>query len=138
MRLDAEATYKPSGDYFSQVNPSIAFDFGKERSIAFGHRYQYKAGKEFTLNSSWRLNPKWKLGVYERYQFVDTPDIRRGLAEQQYSISRDLHCWVMEVVLGHNRTEGANIWLVFRLKAFPEMEFNFNQSFSTSDSGSQQ
>ncbi|MDD5566162.1 MAG: LPS assembly protein LptD [Candidatus Omnitrophica bacterium] len=137
MRMDVDATYKPQGDYFSEVNPSLSMEFGRERSISFGHRYLRKGGKEMTLSGSWRLNPKWKLGIYERYQIADLPGITKGLAEQQYSVTRDLHCWEMEMSHSTKKNEGSTIWLIFRLKAFPEMEFNFNQSYHSPQSGSQ-
>ncbi|RJO63961.1 MAG: LPS-assembly protein LptD [Candidatus Omnitrophota bacterium] len=137
MRMDVDATYKPQGDYFSEVNPSLSMEFGKERSISFGHRYLRKGGKEMTFSSSWRLNPKWKLGMYERYQIADLLGSTKGLAEQQYSVTRDLHCWEMEVNHTTKKNEGSTIWLIFRLKAFPEMEFNVNQSYHSPQSGSQ-
>jgi hypothetical protein len=138
LRFDTEATYKTQGDYFSQVYPTVALTIGPERGVAFGHNYQFKEGKEMAFSGWWRANPKWKLSVYERYEFQDTASVRKGIADQQYTISRDLHCWSLDLTFGHNRTEGTTVWVIMRLKAFPAVEFNFNQSFSTSQSGSQQ
>lgn len=137
MRMDVDAIYSPQGDYFSEINPSLSMEFGKERSVSIGHRYLRKGGKEMTFSGSWRLNPKWKVGIYERYQVADVEGIAKGLAEQEYSITRDLHCWEMEVSHTSKKNEGSTIWFIFRLKAFPEMEFNFNQSYHSPQSGSQ-
>jgi len=137
MRIDADATYKPQGDYFSEVNYDINFIFAKERSIGIGQRYQRKGGKELTFNTDWRLNPKWKLAVYERYEFTGNEERRRGLKEQQYTVSRDLHCWTMDFAYNIKQDEGHTIWFIFRLKAFPEAQFDFNQSYHAPKSGTQ-
>ena len=137
MRFDTEATYQTNGNYFSQVYPTLSFTVGPGRSFAFGHNYEFKNGKQMSFSGSWRVNPKWKFGVYERYEFQDTADVRRGLADQQYTISRDLHCWVVDLTFGHTRSEGTIVYVLFHLKAFPAVEFNFNQTFSTPHSGAQ-
>lgn len=137
LRLDTDATYNHYDDYFSNVNTDIKFILGEERSIGFGQRYQRKAGKEFTFDNEWRLTPKWKFRVYERYQFSQSPGYIRGLREQEYSISRDLHCWIMEFNYNVTRGNGEALWLIFRLKAFPELEFNYNQDYHRPKPGSQ-
>ncbi len=137
MRFDLNAIYKPKGDYFSEVNPSLSFDFGKERRLVLSHRYQRNGGKELSFNSLWRINPKWKFGVYARYQIAQIAGTSHGLVAQQYTISRDLHCWDMDFTYSMEKNNGSSVWLIFRLKAFPELEFNFNQSVSSPSSGSQ-
>jgi len=137
VRLYADATYNHYQDYFSDANANLNFYLGKERSISFGERYQRKGGKQFTFYADWRLNPKWKFGVYERYQFARTSDYKRGFREQQYTIARDLHCWLMEFVYNITKENGHSIWVVFRLKAFPEMEFSFSQTYYKPTPGSE-
>ncbi|HTZ11213.1 MAG TPA: hypothetical protein VMD04_02390, partial [Candidatus Margulisiibacteriota bacterium] len=58
--------------------------------------------------------------------------------EQEYTISRDLHCWIMDITFNTKQNEGSTIFFAFRLKAFPEMQFGFNQSYSGPKSGAQQ
>jgi len=137
IRLDADATYSHYKDYFSDAHADINFSLGKERWIGFGERYQRKGSKEFTFDSEWRVNPKWKFGIYERYNFAKVPNYTSGLREQQYTISRDLHCWAFEVTYNVERGKGETIWCVFRLKAFPEIEFNFDQNYHQPKPGSQ-
>jgi len=144
VRIDADATYKHSGlrsdtnyNRFSNVNYDIYFDLGKERSMGVGQRYQRKGGNEITYSLNWRLNPKWRFALYERLNRGHDPTLTRGLREQEYTISRDLHCWVMDVSYNVKRGEGQTIWCVFRLKAFPELEFEFNQSYNRRKAGSQ-
>lgn len=144
MRIDADATYKHSGNRsdasyrrFSNANYDVNFDFGGGRSIGIGQRYQLKGGNEFTYSLDWRLNPLWKFSLYQRRNIGHDPSLKRGLREQQYGISRDLHCWIMDVTYRVKQGEGESIWLVFRLKAFPELEFGYDQTYHQPKPGSQ-
>ena len=144
LRVDADATYKRSGNRsdagynrFSNANYDIIFDLGKERSFGIGQRYQLKGGNEITYSLNWRLSPKWKFSAYQRYNRGHDPTLKRGLREQEYSVSRDLHCWTMDVTYNVTGGQGESIWFIFRLKAFPELEFDFNQSYHQPKTGSQ-
>ncbi|MCM8795948.1 MAG: hypothetical protein NC928_04640 [Candidatus Omnitrophica bacterium] len=144
LRLDADATFKHSGDRsqsdykkFTTANYDINFDLGKERTIGLGQRYQRNGGNEITLDIGWRLNPKWKLRFYERYNHGHSPSLKRGLREQEYSLLRDLHCWTLDFTYNIKKAEGHTIWIIFRLKAFPELEFEFNQGYHAPKSGVQ-
>jgi hypothetical protein len=137
VRIDADADYEPHRDYFTNANYNINFALAKERSIGFGQRYQRSGANEFTFNSDWRISPKWKFRVYERYQFKETANVRHGLVEQEYTFSRDLHCWLFDIAYTIEKEHGQSIWCIFRLKAFPEAEINFTTSFSSPQSGSQ-
>ncbi|MCM8781090.1 MAG: LPS export ABC transporter periplasmic protein LptC [Candidatus Omnitrophica bacterium] len=136
MRLDVDAIYDRQQNTFSQANADMNFNF-KRCSIGMGQRYQRKAGKELTFSFDGRINPKWKFGIYERYQFVDTLDYKRGLKNQQYTFSRDLHCWTIDFTYEIEKDKGHAVWVVFRLKAFPEIEFDFNQTYHAPKSGAQ-
>ncbi|MDD4979680.1 MAG: LPS export ABC transporter periplasmic protein LptC [Candidatus Omnitrophica bacterium] len=144
MHIDADATYTHSGarsdpkyNHFSNGNYDINFDFGNERSFGVGQRYEIKGGNEITYDLKWRLTPKWKFSAYQRYYRGHETNRARGLREQEYTISRDLHCWTWDVTYNVKRGYGESIWFVFRLKAFPELEFNFNQDYHAPKPGSQ-
>lgn len=146
LRIDGDATYKHSGlredpnyNRFINANLDFHFNFGDERSLGIGTRYQRKGGKETIFNLNWRVNPKWKFGIYERFQNVNSPelDIEKGLQEQQYTVTRDLHCWEVELTYDIEKDQGHSFWVVFRLKAFPEIEFNFDQSIRQPKAGTQ-
>jgi len=135
LRVDSDATYDHVGDNFKTINLDVYANLGEERSFGLGHRYERKGGKELTSELSWRLNPKWRYRVYERYQFAGVR--KEGLREQEYTITRDLHCWEVDLTYNVKRGEGETIWLVFRLKAFPKMEFSFDQGYHQPKAGSQ-
>ena len=138
IRLDADANYSHYNDYFTSANYDLGFSLGKGRSLGIGQRYQRKSTNEINASLNWCLSPKWKFYVYERIFAKGTEVYKKGLKEQEYTISRDLHCWEMGITYNVRRDEGESIWLVFRLKAFPEMEFEFNQSYHAPKAGAQQ
>lgn len=152
LRIEGDATYKHSGmegdpdfenyNHFSQVNYDINFDFAKERSLGLGQRYERKGGNQITASFNWRLNPKWRFSIYQRYNLKSYTDdsnafIEKGTLEQEFTVSRDLHCWEVDLTLNHKRNHGSGIFVVFRLKAFPEAEFSFDQSYNKPKTGAQ-
>ncbi|HTY45808.1 MAG TPA: LPS assembly protein LptD [Patescibacteria group bacterium] len=135
MRLDTDADYNRAIAAFTQVNTDLNFNLGQDRHFGIGQRYLRKGGKEVAFGGDWRLTPKWKLGMYERYQFVQTATVSSGLQEQQYKISRDLHCWTMDLAYDVSKANGQTIWMIFKLKAFPSTELGFDQSYHQPKSG---
>ena len=87
---------------------------------------------EITAEWSYKINPKWKFRVYDLFNIW-----RNGLKEQEYSITRDLHCWEMDINFTEKRGQGNEIWLVFRLKAFPDILLDLGTSFNRRKAGSQ-
>jgi hypothetical protein len=145
LRIYGDATYKHSGNRsnegyncFTQANYDIDFNFGPERSFGIGQRYNRKGSNAIIYDFQWRLNPKWKFNFYHRInRGNELVDIRQGLVEQEYTVTRDLHCWVTALTCNLTRGKGTSVWLVFRLKAFPELEFELNQSYHAPKPGSQ-
>ena len=147
MRFEGDATYEHSNhdlvDYnrFSLASYDLAFDFGKDRSLSIGQRYERmsegKGKDEVTLGLKWRLSPKWKFGIYERYNFRKSSALEGGFQEQEYTLTRDLHCWELDITLNKKEISGTTIFFLFRLKAFPENEFGFDQSVTEKKSGTQ-
>lgn len=124
LRFESDAVYDLRDKVFKTVNLDLSI-FSKDRwDFGLGHRYQRSGESELTSEFSWRINPKWKVCVYERFQF-DTSSLK----EQQYSIYRDLHCWEMEISCNLRREYGESVWIIFRLKAFPEVGFEFNKHY---------
>lgn len=137
VRFDVDTGYNHYEDYFTAINYDVNFSFGSERTIGFGQRNQRKGTNEITTDFKWRLNPKWKFGVYERYNQRNVSQAKLGLREQEYFIARDLHCWTVEFTYNVKKEEGETVWLIFRIKAFPEMEFEYNKSYHNPKPGTQ-
>lgn len=143
LRIEGDAAYNHSGasssdSYrkFSNANYDVYFDFGEDRHFGFGQRYQRKGGNEITYSFKWRLNPKWKFSFYQRRMRGHAPTLNRGLKEQEYSITRDLHCWEVDMTYNGTKGKGSSLWFIFRIKAFPEMEFGYQQDYHVPKSGS--
>jgi hypothetical protein len=141
MRFEGDATYEHSDhdninyNRFSLASYDFSFDLGKGRSFSIGQRYERKGKNEVTANFYWRLNPKWSFSIYQRYNFKQTAALPSGSQEQQYTLTRDLHCWDLDISLNRKEDTGTTVFFTFRLKAFPENEFGFDQSMGKKKSG---
>lgn len=130
VRFIANASYDRRREHFSSVTYDVNFDLWKESTFGFSERYQRKGPREFIYNLKCRLSPKWKFSVYHRVVTGHKDrSFKRGLREQEYVLSRDLHCWTSEITYNVTREQGETIWLIFRLKAFPELNFEYNQQY---------
>jgi len=143
LRLESEVTFEhsdhTSANYnkFSLANYDLSFDLGPGRSFSIGQRYERKGKNEVTAGFNWRFSPKWKFTVYQRYNFKLGSGLKRGSQEQQYTLTRDLHCWEVDIAYNIKKNEGSTIYFTFRLKAFPENEFGFDQTTHRVKSGAQ-
>jgi lipopolysaccharide assembly outer membrane protein LptD (OstA) len=141
LRFESDATFEHSAhtninyNKFSLVNYDLSFDLGQESSFTIGQRYERKGKNEVTLGFNWRLSPKWKFGIYERYNFKKSSSLDFGFQEQEYTLTRDLHCWELDITLNKKEISGTTIFFLFRLKAFPENEFGFDQAMTRKKSG---
>ncbi len=61
----------------------------------------------------------------------------KALKEQQYSFIRDLHAWEMEFNFNQARGNGTQMVVLFRLKAFPGIGFDFGTSLNQRKGGAQ-
>lgn len=132
-------TFTSDSDYdvHEEKLSSANFEFyvnDKDRwSLSFGKRYTIDVDDQITTEFNYKINPKWKFKAYGRF------DINHGLLkEQEFVVTRDLHCWDMDVAFNETRGSGSEIWIVFRLKAFPDLVLDmFNTSFHRRKAGSQ-
>jgi len=143
VRFESDATFEHSEhtninyNKFSLANYSLSFDLGKDRSFGIGQRYARKGSNEVTADFRWRLSPKWKFAIYQRFNLKKSSILERGSQEQEYTLTRDLHCWELDISLNRKENTGTTVFFTFRLKAFPENEFGFDQQMSESKSGAQ-
>ena len=143
LRFESDATFAhadhTSVNYnkFSLANYGLSFDAAKNYSFSIGQRYERKGKNEITGGFNWRLSPKWKFGIYQRYNLKRTDAFETGSQEQEYTFTRDLHCWELDFTVNKKKISGTSIFFTFRLKAFPENGFGFNQSVTQKKSGTQ-
>jgi hypothetical protein len=105
---------------------------GDKWTAGIGKRWNREVDDQLTTNFTYKINPKWKLRSYTRY------DLQNGiLKEQEFGATRDLHEWTMDININEKFNQGNEIWLVFTLKAFPDMAIDFGTSFNKRKAGSQ-
>jgi hypothetical protein len=142
MSLNSEVKYDLIQNDFREINADltfhsretipIAYEDGLEDesrySVSLGHRYYKGHDSQGTLNFTYNLTPKLQFRNYIRYEYTDG-----DLERQQYALRLDLHCWWMDIGLDFDRQdEGGKdmtFWLTFRLKAFPDINTGFEQTF---------
>lgn len=123
-------TYNPYTDDFEIFNTEVEAEKSKWRVKLGSRYYQQTQFHEGTIKATYTLSPKWTLGFYERYDLDGN-----NLVEQEYALTRDLHCWTAEIIW--NIQEGETIWLVFKPKAFPDFPLEFVTSYHVPKIGSQ-
>ncbi|MDD4202306.1 MAG: LptA/OstA family protein [Candidatus Omnitrophica bacterium] len=118
------------------VNDLIC-NFGKNWNVGIGYIYENNGGdpaSQFTLQSTYKLNNVWSFRVYERFDVYEN-----RWQEQEYTVFKDLHCWLGEFCLNiQEKDEGTTeyaFWAVFRLKAFPELPFGFSRTYKRPSPG---
>ncbi|MDD3374980.1 MAG: LPS assembly protein LptD [Candidatus Omnitrophica bacterium] len=118
-------TFYSDSDYDVQEEQIVSSNFeiyvnsGDKWSFGLGKRYHVDVDDQITAQLQYVINPKWRFRVYERF------DVGSGTQkEQEYTVTRDLHCWEMDISFNETRDQGSEIWMVFRLKAFPDMSID--------------
>ncbi len=122
--LDSDAEYDLVNKFFRTINSDFWTKLGWWNTT-FGYRYKKGESSQMTTGFTCPLNPFWKLGIYERFEF------RTGsLMEQQYTLDRDLHCWTMQFIISQRKAEGVSFFVAFKLKAFPEIGIHAEKTFT--------
>ncbi len=140
LTLEFDTAYDHLQDRFKTFNFDIYADRGDKWKCGLGYRYAHESYSEAIFEISFRPTPLWKVGIYQNFMFKGYPYSKKkiyDLREQEYRIIRDLHCWTSEILYTVSRGEGESIYLVFRLKAFPELPLEFGKSYHRPKFGSQ-
>ena len=127
-----DSTYDTQEEYLTTANFDMYINGGGKWTANIGKRWNRAVDDQLTTELTYKFNPKWGLRTYTRF------DLRNGiLKEQEYALTRDLHCWTMDINFNEKRKFGNEIWVVFTLKAFPDMVIDFGTSFNKRKAGSQ-
>ena len=109
----------------------------KKWSWGAGYRWQDQVYSQLEGQVMFNLTEKWKITAYERIDFkrfgsgadAGTEFINK-VAEQEYRVSRDLHCWIGDIICNISQDHGITFMFALRLKAFPEMPFEFQKNYN--------
>ena len=120
----SDAEYDTADKFFRTLDANFWVNIGKTQAV-LGYDQAKGANGQMTASFTTPLNPFWKLNIYERF------DVVTGiLAEQQYILDRDLHCWTMEFIIDQTQGNGVSFLVAFKLKAFPSMSINARETFA--------
>ncbi|MBU1783852.1 MAG: LPS assembly protein LptD [Candidatus Omnitrophica bacterium] len=135
--IDGKLDIVPSNAAIKTGSLEFVLEPGKDFRLNFGYRYEKKivdSQNELTFDLTYRLNPKWRFGWYERFDLK-----RREIEEQQFSVTRDLHCWEVEVaydISGSNfLKDDYTLWIAFKIKAFPDLQLGLSRNFTRRPAG---
>jgi len=127
LKFYSDAKYDLNEHYFKNANFDIKFNFGENDRYSLGAGYRYSRDSDSQLlNFSFenRINSKWKFRCFQRYNLATNI-----MEEQEYAIVRDLHCWEFELSVNNRDQKGIMFWWIFRLKAFPSVGFEVENSY---------
>ncbi|MFH1798327.1 MAG: LPS assembly protein LptD [Candidatus Omnitrophota bacterium] len=126
MTVDPKSYAISTGSLNLTMNPSDTF------KMNMGYTYEKNnpdPRNQFIFDVYYKLNPKWQIGLYERFDVQ-----KRIIDSQQLSITRDLHCWEVELVYD---VEGSrvlrdqfNLWIAFKIKAFPDLPIGLSRTYN--------
>lgn len=135
--IDSELEVSPKNQAVKTGSVELALKPGDTFRLDLGYRYEKlmpEARNQLTFDLSYIFSPKWRVGLYERFDIQG-----KVIEEQQISITRDLHCWEMELVFNVRGSNFVNddftVWVAFRIKAFPDLQLGLSRSFSKRASG---
>ncbi|MBF0478380.1 MAG: LPS assembly protein LptD [Candidatus Omnitrophica bacterium] len=131
LTLYTDGRYNTREDNLSTANFD-AYINGKDDKWRFGlgKRYNRAVDDLITTDFTYKVNRKWSVGLYERF------DAKTGkMKEQEYRLTRDLHSWQVDTTLNYKSDGSSEVMFVFKLKAFPQIGFDFNSGLSRSQPG---
>jgi hypothetical protein len=108
---------------------------GDKWSLSAGQRYYdlESKGKSYqvTMDARYKINDKWKVRLYERFDLATNK-----LEQQQFTVTRDLHCWFVDFTYDISDVKNHTFWVIFTLKAFPDYPIGLKQTYSQPRFGS--
>ena len=135
--IDGHKRYRH--EWLKEINNNVYFDFDKKGFLGIGHSYQ-AGSNNIIAQAMLDIIPGWKFSVYHDFDVLETYNKEKHvnhLRVQEYVITKDLHCWEMDIRYNVTRGEGEEIMVVFRLKAFPDIPFEFGKSYHRPKVGAQ-
>ncbi len=132
ITFSSDTDYDTVEEHLNEANFDMYINGGDKWSLGLGKRYNRDVDDQITTEFRYKINPKWRFGFYDRFDVGGG-----GQKEQEFTITRDLHEWEMDINFNETRGQGSELWLVFRLKAFPQGGIDLSTSYHQRKLGSQ-
>jgi len=126
--LQGRMTVNPKIPTVENESIDLVANGGDKWSLAISNRYENVAtgtSNLVTLDGNYKITEKWRIRAYERFNAIDG-----RLEEQEYTIARDLHCWIAEFVFDFKSNQDVTFWFVMTLKAYPSYPVGFKRTYS--------
>jgi len=130
MLLDVTAKTEKGGKKFETINADFYVNKTEDVGFGLGYLYEKTEHSQITSQLNYRINKDWKFRIYERYELENNK-----FQQQEYTIFKDLHCWIGEFTARIKDQKDYSFWVVFRLKAFPDMPFLFRTTYKGPEPG---
>lgn len=108
--------------------------------LGLGHRFSANDKTESVAQFDWRLSKKWQIGTFHRLTWKEVAEGSKrfnNMREYQYTLRRDLHDWIAELVYRVDREFGEELFFTLTLKAYPNMPIELEDSYHQPKFGSQ-
>jgi hypothetical protein len=108
--------------------------------LGLGHRYSQNDKTEGVVQFDRRLGPKWEIGTFHRLTWKEVAGTSKRfghLREFQYTLRRDLHDWMAELIYRVDREFGEEVFFTLTLKAYPNLPIEVAESYHQPKMGSQ-
>ncbi len=122
--LQNETKYDFNQRAITEMNTDLVWEKTTVK-LVLGHRYAREESSQITTSFDYQINPKWSFYSYQRFE-AKTGEWK----EQQYYIRRDLHSWFMDIGVDFDEDKEVTFWVVFRIKAFPDIGIDFKKSYN--------
>jgi hypothetical protein len=129
MRLDAEVElHRRKGEFYT-AHADLSVLPREDLRFDLGYLYEKHSNAQLTGQCIFEINKDnwrkhWGFRIYERYEMQ-----RAYFQEQEYTIIKDLHCWMGEFSCRVKNEKDFTFWCIFRLKAFPNIPFFFRTTY---------
>lgn len=136
MHIDAEARMDREKGTLDTFNADFYVSKDEDLTFGTGYRYEKHENSQLTGYMTYHLNKDdwkrhWGFSIYERYEVQE-----KRFQQQEYTIIKDLHCWLGEFTCRIEDEKDFTFWLIFRLKAFPDIPFFFRTTYRGPEPGS--
>lgn len=138
MSLYTDAKFHRRERQFRVVNTDFGIVKSEDERLSIGYRYEKDENTQVTAywanhwnKDDWKKH--WAFEIYERYEIQ-----QKQFQEQQYTFIKDLHCWTAELTCRVREQSNFTFWVIFRLKAFPDVPFYFRTTYRGPEPGKKQ
>jgi len=133
LRFESDTRYDPDTRDFQTWNTDLYINKTENWQYGFGSRYEQNKISELTSELFYKLNNEWSFRTLGRYSLKEIEDsgdkFVNRFKNEEFTVIKDLHCWLAEVSVSSGRDGGTTFWFVMKLKASPKVPFDFKDYY---------